>query len=152
MARFADPRQRVCTPQVRPGQDEWEFVGYTKDDLRGVTDPAGADLSASAPTEAGVAGASLTLTYATRDLAAFRLEVQHSQAVARDPRSALLLRQLVERVRGAGIRAEVVFVAELGAEDHAAFLRDEGPAIAVTHQEPGGTAPDPGPAQTQKGG
>jgi hypothetical protein len=131
--RFANPGHKVQTPLIMPGESRWDFLGYTGADLTGVTDKDGKPIAfPGAPQQPATTQVAITLSYYTRAPATFRLSVENGDAIRDDPRRARLLRDIVERTRGAGIRALVEFYQPPEQEDHGQFLADAAPRIDAT--------------------
>ena len=110
-AHFGSSGQRVRSPRLRPGQDEWSYGVYTKQDIKAIAGDNSGALLNNAPEQTVDAQVELTLSWWVRPPAVFRLRIPRNAWVGRaeSHNATNLLTQWVQRAKAAGVWALVDF-------------------------------------------
>ena len=110
-ARFGSSGQRVRSPRLRSGNDEWMYGIYTKKDIEAIAGRNPGALLDNAPEQPGDTQVELTLSWWVRPPATFRLRIPRNAWVGRaeSRNTTSLLAQWVQRAKAAGVLALVDF-------------------------------------------
>lgn len=109
--RFGSSEQRVRTPRIRPGADEWTYGVYTRREVAAMAGEMAGPLVDHAPEEPGNAPVELVLSWWARRPASFCLTIPANawvkEAEARG--AARMLARWIRELRPAGIAATIDF-------------------------------------------
>jgi hypothetical protein len=110
-ARFGGRSQRVRSPRIRSGKDEWLYGVYTRKDVEAITGNSFGDLLDNAPDNAGMVAVTLTLSWWSRLPASFRLTIPQTDKLkeAQTLGATDLLMQWIQKYKAAGVLAIVDF-------------------------------------------